>query len=423
MRSNFRFTIITLLLCAFFSCSRINIKPPSAPPPPPVDSTLSINLMYPNTDTTDFGSSFELIIGEPGGKILLDTIAAYNVPVLAKMTTTKAVVNVAAIIYSATLNFYSADIYTSVQPANWAVIPGNPVPLSYPNATTAQVVYTNAPAFDPNSTHFSSLPANTSTGVNASYDNTNHVLTINYPGRAGDDLYILYPPLGLYSFQTVNTSHDTISLAQMDTTAKVLYSMPPQYTLATTYLTGYPDTTDFTKYLSLYLYWQPLPAADLQYPPQNLVPFQKYALDVDASTSTEYISYRTFASAPPPAGTLTLPFPATPIYTLNSTANDSFSVSFTQQPTNYGTAWTAGNIDVSIIAPPDSTQIKALPLLTALNSKLLKGQTLSTLAIQNFTYQSISGVDYNSYFLHQTNSTQLNTNPFVNYLLYINYNP
>jgi hypothetical protein len=149
---------------------------------------------------------------------------------------------------------------------------------------------------------------------------------------------------------------------------------------------------------------------------------QKYALEVEASTPTEYINYQTFG-APPAAGTLTLPFPTTPIYTLNTTANDSFSVSFSQQPTNYGTLWSAGNIDVSIIAPPDSTKIKALPLLTSLNSKLLQGRTLSTLALLTFTYESVPGMEYNSYFLHQTNSAQMNTNPFTSDLQYTNEKP
>jgi hypothetical protein len=417
-------TIFALLLCAAYSCSRTTTKPQPQPQPtpPPADTTLSINLMYPNGDTADYGSSYELIIAEPGGKILLDTMAAYNVAVVAKMTTAKAVLNVATVVQGITFSYYGVNIYTSVQPANWQVIPGNPVPLSYPIATTAQVVYTNTPTYDPNSTHFSSLPAVTSAGVGISYDNTNDVVKINYPGRSNDYLYILYPPLGLYSYQPVNTSYDTISLAQMDTTAKVFYIMPAQYTLATTFLTGYPDTTDFSKYQSLYLYWSNQTLADLQYPPQSVVPFQKYALDVDASTATEYINYLTFANTPP-TGTLTLPFPVTPIYTLNATANDSFSVTFSQQPTDYGTVWAAGDIGVTIIAPPDSTQVKALPLLTSLNSKLLQGRTLNTLAIQNFMYESVLGVNYNSYFQHQTNSNQMNTKPFASDLHYTKNNP
>jgi hypothetical protein len=59
-------------------------------------------------------------------------------------------------------------------------IPGNSTALSYPNATAAEVVYTNAPTFDPNSTHFSSLPATTSMGDDIMYDNVNHVTGVDY---------------------------------------------------------------------------------------------------------------------------------------------------------------------------------------------------------------------------------------------------
>jgi hypothetical protein len=62
-------------------------------------------------------------------------------------------------------------------------------------------------------------------------------------------------------------------------------------------------------------------------------------------------------------------------------------------------------------------------LLTSLNSKLLQGRTLNTLAIQNFTYESVFGVNYNSYFQHQTNSNQMNTKPFASDLHYTKNNP
>jgi hypothetical protein len=422
MRSIICLAIAVFFLCGLSSCHKTGTAP--HPTSAPIDSTLSVNLTYSNADTASVGTSYELIISESGGKVLLDTIAVYNVPVIAKMTTTKAAVNVTTVTYSAAYDYYSVNIYTSVQPAKWDHIPGNSsAALSYPIGTPAKIIYTNAPDFDPNSTHFSSLPAVTSTGYNILYDNPNHRVTINYDTRPANQLYILYPPLGLYNYQAVDTTPATISLAQMDTTAKVFFNMPPQYTLGNTFMTGYLDTTDLTKYQSLYGYDQHLAIGDLQYPPQNRVPFQKYALNLDVSTATEYVNYQTYGSTPLPAGAFTLPRPATPIYTLNATANDNFSVSFSQRPTDYGTDWAAGKVYVTIIAPPDSAQIKALPLLTALNSRLLQGQTLGTLAIQDFKYENISGVDYLTYFLHQTSSTPTSTNPFASYLLYVKSSP
>jgi hypothetical protein len=420
MRLTICLAIAALFLCGTISCSKINIEPH---PRKPGDSTLVIDLIYPNTDTTGFsGTNFELIISEPGGRILLDTIAPYNAPIIATMKTAELLVDVSTVVHFPSFDGYSAIVYKSVKPEQWMTLPGNPIPLFYPNAIPATITYTNVPQADPNTIHFGSLPTNNSNGANITYDNPDNQIDISYEGLSGNNFaYLLFPTLGLYSYQMVPTSSDTISLSQMDSTVKVFYNMPSQYSLSVTYMTGYLDTTDFTKNLSLYSYYAPLPLGDLQYPPHSVVPVQKYALDVDASTANgEYLSYRTFG-ATPPSGTLTLPLPAIPIYTLNSTANDSFSVSFSQRPTNYGTNWSTGNINMSIIASPDSTQIRPLPLLTSLHSKLLQGQTLSTLTLQNFNYENIPGVDYNSYYLHQTNSAQVTKNPFASDLLYLKF--
>jgi hypothetical protein len=310
-------------------------------------------------------------------------------------------------------------INKSVQPETWEVIPGNPPPLTFPNAIPGTITYTNAPQVDFNSVHFSSLPT-TSTLEPSVANYANGQLDISYSGLSGNNLaYLILPTIGQYSYQPIHAVNDTISLSQMDSTIRVSFSMPPQYSLAASTMWGYLDTTDFTKYLLLYSYYQSLSLGDLQYPPKKRVPAQKYAVDVEAtSPNSEFLAYRTFGAAPP-AGTLSVPFPANPIYTLNSTTNDSFSVSFAQQPTNYTTNWSAGNLNVSINAAPDSMLIRALPLVTSLHSKLLQGQSLSGLALQNFDYEIAAGQTYASYYTHQTNPQQLIQNPFASDLLYL----
>jgi len=416
MRHTICLAVGTLFLCAIFSCRQINIGP--YPGRPPRNTTVSIDLIYPNPDTTDYGATFELIVSEPGGKILLDTIAPYNAPIVAKMNTSKPLLDVSTVIYSPTFNFYSMIINKSVQPETWEVIPNNPPPLPYPNGIPGTITYMNAPQVDPNTIHFSSLPT-TSTLEPSVADYANGQLDISYSGLSGNNLaYLILPTLGQYSYQPIHAVNDTISLSQMDTTIKVFFSMPSQYSLAASTMWGYLDTADFTKYLLLYSYYQSLPLGDLQFPPQGRVPAQKYAVDIEASSqNNEFLVYRTFGAIPP-KGTLTVPFPATSIYTLNSTTNDSFSVSFAQQPTNYTTNWSAGNINVSINAAPDSMLIRALPLVTSLHSKLLQGQPLSGLALQNFGYETAAGQTYATYYSHQTNPQQLIQNPFASDLLY-----
>jgi hypothetical protein len=421
MRYTICLAIAALSLCGTYSCRKIiGIEPP--PGRNPGDSTLAIDLTYVNTDTTDFGNTFELIISEPGGRILLDTIAPDNTPVIAKMTTTQLLVDVSTIIYSPTFNSYDVTISKSVKPEEWIALGG--APLHYPNGVPATITYTNAPVVDPNTVHFASLPTSVSAENGPTY--SGNQITMNYYGFPGNNIgYILFPTLGQYSYQPVHSLTDTISLAQMDTTVKVFYNIPPQYSFVTTDMTGYFDSTNVTKTLNLYGYYQRLPLADLQYPPPSQVSFQKYYWEVDATTANnEFLTYRNYASNPP-TGTLNPPLPATPIYTLNSTSNDSFSVSFSQQPTSYATAWTIGsasNIQLSIGAPPDSTLTHPLPLLTSLHSKMLQGQTLSPFTVQNFSYDMVPGVDYNSRILHSTNPATALI-PYASELLYLNFAP
>jgi hypothetical protein len=115
---------------------------------------------------------------------------------------------------------------------------------------------------------------------------------------------------------------------------------------------------------------------------------------------------------------MTIPFSATPIYTLNATANNNFSVSFSQQPTSYSIYLSTSNVYATVIAPPDSTQVGVLALLTSLNSKWLKSQNLGLLKVQEFSYESVQGFNYNHYFQHQADSTQIYAHQFASDLQY-----
>lgn len=361
----------------------------------------------------------ELIISEPGGKILLDSIVPYNTPVIAKMKTRQLLVDVTTISFFAPAAEYVASTFKSVQPELWTVVPADQILLTSPAGTPTTVTYTHSPAFDDNSTHFSTLAVN-NPNTNSNYDNTDSTLIISYEGLAGDNIaYLLFPNLGLYNYQAIHSGSETISLAQMDTTAKVFYNTPSQYFLAVSSLTGYTDTTDFTKSISLYLNFQHFPLGDLQYPPHSKVPIQKYWVQVEASTANnEFVAFNSYGNTAP-TGTLSVPFPATPIYTLNSTTEDSLSVSFTQQPSIWSTNWFGGNVSYSISASPDSTQIHPLSLLSSLHSKLLQGQMPTSLTIQRFNYESIPSLDYKGYIQQEASTAVLSHPFFANDLVYL----
>jgi hypothetical protein len=397
------------------SCSKNIINPH---PRKPGDSVLSIDLIFPATDSTTLANPTELIISEPGGKILLDSIVPYNTPVIAKMKTHQLFVDVTTVSFFAAAGDYTVGTTISAQPELWRVIPQGQVLPTLPNGTPTTVTYTHSPLFDFNS-HFATLAVNNA-GITTNYDNTDSVLTVGYEGLASDNVaYLLFPNLGTYSYQTIPSNSQTISLSHMNTTEKVFFDAPAQYSLASCLLTGYADTTDFTKNIDLYLNFQHFPLGDLQYPPHSKVPIQKYWLQVEASTANnEFVAFNGYGSTGP-TGTLSLPFPASPIYTLNSNIEDSLSVSFSQKPTNWGASWLGGNVIFGIGAPPDSTVIHPLSLLNSLHSKLLAGHMPTSLSIQNFSYEIIPGLDYNG-FNKQTSSTEVLSHPlFANNLLYL----
>jgi hypothetical protein len=67
---------------------------------------------------------------------------------------------------------------------------------------------------------------------------------------------------------------------------------------------------------------------------------------------------------------------------------------------------------ILISAPGDSTTIQPLNLLNTLNSKMLKGQSFSGLALTGLGYNVVPGVDYNSFFTHQSDPLKVVTQPY-----------
>jgi hypothetical protein len=417
MKSSAYLAIITLTICCILSCHRIIIEPP---PYHPADSARTINLTYHNTDTT-LGSSFELIISEPGGQILLDSMYPYNTPILATFHTAKSVVDVSTIYYWSVSATYYAGVYRSVQPWKWSGFPGQSLPASPPNGVPSTLTYINAPSSDLTALQFASLPTAGSPNPGITPDNPNSRININYSGIVHDVAYLALPALGRYSYHAVTGTADTVDLSHMDTTYKVRYSMPSQYSLASSAILGFVDSTDLSKFLWIYNYYQTLPLGDAQYPPTGLTPIQKFWLEAQASSATnEFVSYRTFNEGPP--AMVTLPITSTPIYILNSTTSDSFSVSFTQKPTICSSNWSAGNISVTVSSMPDSAQLHPVAFIQSLNSRMLQGKPLTPLTIQNFSYETIPGLDYNGYILHQTDPLQEKTQPyFASDLIYLKF--
>ena len=391
----------------------------STTPARPVDSLLAIHLTNPDT-SGEYGANFELIISETAGKVLLDTVAAFNTNIVATLKTTEPRVNVTTIEHYLQNNNYDVYVRRSVKPALWTNL-ASPIVNSTPNPFPSNIVYTNVPAAaDTINIDFSALGA--SYYFSRTYDAGQHRLWIGYTGRSGANYaYLQVPNLGLFSFQPIQTANDTVSLTHMDTTIKARLTKGAPTQLVVCFLSGYMDTTDMTKYLELYRWKYRLSADSIQYPSKSVVPVQKYFLYASSMSAirNESYDYMAYSDTVP----TTLPYPGTLIYVINSRLNTNFSISFLQKPTRYTTAWATGNIRMEVDAPPDSTTLNALDLANSLNSKMLRGGQFGGLQfVGAFEYTMVPGVDYDSWSAHQSDSMQA-LKPWPSVLYYHNYQP
>jgi hypothetical protein len=192
----------------------------------------------------------------------------------------------------------------------------------------------------------------------------------------------------------------------MDTAIAVKFTRPAEYaTVTNCSLTGYWDTTDFSNSALLYseIVAPPInPAADVEYPKEK---FQSYELNVTFSNSSnDRVAYYSYGNTVPS----TLALPDESVYNLSSFTPSLFSVNFVgSKVTCYETLWAAGSVYWMYYAPSDSTTLHPLSTLTALNSKLLQGQTLSSLTLNNFSFEIAQGRSYLPYYEYVTNPALL----------------
>jgi hypothetical protein len=411
MKKNHLSILSILFLCLLFSCNKDKPAAPSITPPvspgTPTDSTLSVNLTYPNTDpVTSLGTSFELIISEASGTILLDTVALFNTPISAILKTRQSSVDLTTVVHNLRTGIYGMTVYKTVQPANWVYTSTDFSGTALPPSSPGEVYYKNVPPaaglLNYEFSTYYTLGSSATIYPNGDIDE-------KYTYYPGDVTYLLLPTLGLYKFQPAAGIDDTLDLSQMDTTVNVHFTKPSLYTTISATLDGIMDTTNISKFLFLYDFSSPNPLADLEYPAKKFV--QKYSLSVSGSNSNnESVSYSNYSDT---VATV-LPFPLPSSYNLSSTQNNNFTVSFNSpSPLYYETEWTTGTIELITFAPSDSTVLQPLNLLTSLKSRLLQGQATGSLTLAGFGFGSAEGATYQTYFSTQFTPTQASTKPWV----------
>jgi|SRR6185437_10161192 len=406
--------LLSLCLFALAACHKDSTKPPVTS----TDSTLKIDLINSENGWSDtVKTDVELIISEPGGKILLDTITPANTRITLTLNTNATTVNLTNIDHPANDINYYAITYVGVNPANWACdyflnyeAPSGPHPSSFVNST---LTYTNissstATLFTQNAWMFQP-------GYHEDLTNPN-AITFTYSRLPGNYAYFLDYTTDRYKMVLPTQANQTVDCSTMDQTTSANFTPSSYFNYYESYLWGYPDSTNLNSVLQLYSHDTGWVAGtpELEYPTKNI---QKYAMEGRFySPNNEYAFVYSLSNTI----NLNLSYPDPNSYSLGSTKNSNFAISWNgTKPTYYFTYWSANNISWGFVVPPDSTTFNPLGLMTAQGSKILQGMDLTRLTLAEFYYNSVKGYNYSGYLGLMHDSTQYWKNPISSSIIYI----
>jgi hypothetical protein len=381
--------------CCLIACHKdpINQPPPVVPPPDTIASgTLKINLVISGPESyVNWVARYEVIISEPSGKVLLDTVMAPGTKLTTSLSTNATLVDLTNVYYDSSVSQYTAVTYKGVNPSGWV----NNFSRSYiapliNNYDTVHAVmaYTNVPSID---NFLFSQNAVSQNNQSDTLDWLYKTISLTYLQIAGNYAYALWPTVSLYNFHIPKGILDTVDCTILDTAVTLNFPASPNYTFAQSTLYGYMDTTNINSSMWLYDYYvNPLwTLPDLEYPNKLI---EKYALETTwNSTNKETVNTYDYSGSVP--ASFTLPDPGS--YSIGSGQNSNFAVNFTAaKPTYYYTSWQNAASVWTLYASPDSSNLQPLNLLTAQKSKLLQGQSLGTLALKTFQFENVAGYNY-----------------------------
>jgi hypothetical protein len=364
---------------------------------------LKINLTTPGAVPNI--NDYEIIISEPTGRVLLDTIALPNTSIVASLKTNASLVDITNVYYDLFANTYYVVTYKAVNPSTWTSIYSGsyhaPVGGS-PSNVPAEMFFTNIPSG--NSILFSNCTAEPPSSF--TIDVLNKTLDVSYHLHAGNYAYAIWPNEKRYSMHIPKGPRDTIDCTNLDTTKEMALTHSQLYDFNHSRLIGILDTTDFTKSLFLYDYYlTPLfTLPELLYPEKSI---QKYELMTEwVSGNNENITAYSYGDKPDGH----IDYPDNTMYSISSVQNNHFSVDFKSvRPTYFSTNWQAGNVAWIIYASPDSGVLDPLDFLSAQKSSILQGQSLGALKLLSFQFENVQGFGYQDYFSYTCNPSMLKT--------------
>lgn len=417
--------VLSLVSCYLWSCKK-NANPNSATPGGTGASsdTFPINLSY-NAEDANV-KNFELIVtNKAGDTVLLDTVAAVNTQISALLKTNDRSFNVTAIHYDSVAKQYTANTYTNVNPSAWVTItnglPQYPQVSPVPAYTPAYLYYYNAPTatefpYFANAI-FSELNNNTESGNSGSF---------HYDRCSGNYDYLLFPNAKRYTFFLPSTNDTSnVDLSHMDTAIAYNFIAPPSYSLFSSALSGYMDTTNFLRTILLYTTAVPLLSQrpyDIEYP-RKLV--QKYEFEISWNNTTgDAFAYYNFGYSVPAANAI--PFLTASNYSILSNQASDFEIQFINtHPAWYETGWTtpSGNIRWNVFSSPDSTTQHPISIFLAQNSKMLSALSISGIRARYLLFEDARQANglptgYADHFNYLFNPAQFNKKLIVTSSIY-----
>ena len=407
--------IFCLILFAFIvSCKKDHT--PASVAQSPLDS-FQLNLNYPraqNPSPYGFPSTYELIISEGGGRVVLDTVAGLNAPVITWLKTNQKLLDIT--IVGGAYNGSTAYVhsYKAIDLTTWVNIPDNDSIQITPGSTGPSapvpgiVTYTGVNL--PLGSYYDFLAYGTGSNGQA-YSSTVYG---DFNSPLGDYVYLIFPDLGLYNLHQLVSQNDVVDFSHPDTAVKVPFNTPAAYTTTGFSIAGYPDTTQLGNTVNLTYYDRNgqfiTDATSLFYP--GAKGFKKYYFSYDAynaNTGDRVTVNLPYIDTIPN----NFPIPDPSWYGITKTADTGISVQFLRSsPTYYNIVSTLSNGDqFTLTAPADSTLLHPVSFYRSLKSKLLGNLDFSQMQFTSVFIMNDVQPDYRAYWVEHTQIYQLYKTP------------
>lgn len=395
--------LMGMIFIGSISCSKTDTE--VTIPEPPQANLISYDLKpYYAKSAAGFNSQYELIISTAGGEILVDTVTDINASASISFKSTESRVNVTTIGYNKQLSKYEIQTYKGVNPDQWDTLSfglGHRIDLNPTDLVPSRLVFNNVPG-NQGIPHISSYASYLGAGGFTSYSGT--TIAADYYKCGNTPVYLLLPPLALYSLHYPAKSPDTISIQKMDTAVQVKFQKNGGYDISYTSLLGLIDSTDLSRVNDLYNtsinFFNNINDIDLLYPKKYFQAYQLTAIAINDYAAVNHFSYSDSVRT-------TLNFPTKSNYTISSSSYNHFAIKFLDiAPAYYATTWITDGVDWKIYASPDSQDLLPHDLMKALRTKsfYLKSLSLDDLKLSALTFDNMKNIDFDTYLNFTFNS-------------------